>query len=195
MTEFDDLRRDSFKLRTALADASDAIGQANKELSDQLQRTSEELRRTIGYLDKQLDVHEQLIEERLRTARLTQELNSWKRFALAYAQTLERTLAHPCLTDAYRDAAATLLHDFRRIVGPLGIDLIIPLQGDPFDERVHQSIGVEQVTGIPPFSVARCESWGFRDGSVVLERARVVVTPENGRSFHCCSPDQKGRAE
>ncbi len=177
VAELENVRRDSFKLRTALASATDGIEKASQDLAARLDETTNQTRRTLDYLSRQLDIHEQLVQERLRSAQLTQELNSWRQFSVAYAHVLERTLAHPCLTEAYRDAAAKLLHDYVRLAGPLGIDLVVPQQGDPFDERIHQIVDEQHVPGLPPLHVVRPESWGVRNGAVVLERARVIVTP------------------
>jgi len=177
VSELENVRRDNFKLRTALASTTDGIEKVGQDLGARLDETAKQTQRTLDYLSRQLDIHERLVQERLKTAQLTQELNSWRQFAVAYAHVLERTLAHPCLTEAYRDAAAKLLHDYTRLVGPLGIDLIMPQQGDPFDERIHQIVEEQDVAGLPPLHIVRPESWGIRNGAVVLERARVIVTP------------------
>lgn len=177
VAESENMRRDCLKLRTALASATEGIERAGQDLAVRLDDTAKQTQRTLECMSRQLDMHGQLIQERLKIAQLTQELNSWRQFAVAYAHVLERTLAHPCLTEAYRDAAAKLLHDYTRLAGPMGIDLIVPQQGDPFDERIHQIADEQEVPGLPPLHIVRPESWGVRNGAVVLERARVIVTP------------------
>lgn len=177
LAQLQSAKRDNFKTRSMIEFATDSFQTSSTQLTAEIADAVSQIRRIADVFMRQEDAYDQLAEERLRTAKLEAELESWKRFAVAYVRTLERTLAHPCLPDGYKDAAVKLFHDYRRLIAPLGIDIIAPGPGDPLDDRLHQAVRQEACASIAPMSVVRCVEWGIRSGDKVVERASVVITP------------------
>jgi molecular chaperone GrpE len=58
---------------------------------------------------------------------------------------------------------------------------VIDSWGEPFDPRVHEALGVERESKLPPNTVVRVERKGYLYGDKLLRPAQVVVTPRQMR--------------
>ena len=171
--ELEQLKREQFRTRAAL-----------EELAE----------RVLGHLEGEADARRGALETeaaRLRRdgAALAGKASMWRERAIDFFKALENGLSAPGLDAKYRRALEKTLADFRRLVTPLGLDLIAPEAGSPFDERVHRAIGAAAAPGLPDGVVARCAAWGYRAGDEIIAPAEVLLAAADAAATDAATND------
>ena len=157
--ELELLKREQFRTRAAL----EAL---EERLLARLEGTADERR---------AELEAEAARLRLEGAALAKRDVLWRERAIAFFKALENGLGAPGLDAKYRRAIEKTLADFRRLVAPIGLDLIAPEAGSPFDERAHRAIGAAGAPGLPDGVVARCAAWGYRVGDEIVAPAEVLL--------------------
>ncbi|MCE5247122.1 nucleotide exchange factor GrpE [bacterium] len=157
--ELELLKREQFRTRAAL----EAL---EERLLARLEGTADERR---------AELEAEAARLRLEGAALAKRDVLWRERAIAFFKALENGLGAPGLDAKYRRAIEKTLADFRRLVAPIGLDLIAPEAGSPFDERAHRAIGAAAAPGLPDGVVARCAAWGYRVGDEIVAPAEVLL--------------------
>lgn len=175
-----------------LADAESAskvfksAGFALKTLHDSVIKESEEFH---AYLKQQYDYNElfRSKEAEIHTLRLSNEelrlnIEHVKSIVVDYYDDLNRLI--DLLNEQQRSPLVKALRDFDVYAQQLGIDRIIPIQGDRVIEGQHVIVSTVSTTdGQFDGLISDCVKWGFRHGSEILKPAQVTV-------FHCSDRDE-----
>jgi len=117
----------------------------------------------------------ELMDLRLTTERYRLEIEAWKRAAMEYMDALQRGIE---LYGPDDPRAAALQRDadvFARFCSARGLDRISANPGDPLVEGLYQVIGEEKIEGMVPGTIAYCTEWGYRSGTELHKRAKVVI--------------------
>lgn len=163
------------------------VGHTKTQVECTLEAVAEEREELAKYhatvtqmLSDRSRLEQDLQERNHEVSRLTSELAKWEKAAVAYFDTLQRTLAFPDLTESERSYTERDVRDFARAVLQTGLEPIRPTAGDPFVEAHLQATGYE-TSEIPAGSVVRCLSWGYRNGSRVIRRAEVTISGKEAK--------------
>lgn len=116
-----------------------------------------------------------VLELRSERERLVRHIESWRERVIALLDSYEATIGEQGLDEAYRRAFAKCRRDLLRAVQPLGLDVIEPKPGDPFDEGLHRIVGEETKPGADASRIQALRRSGYRIGSDVLRHADVVT--------------------
>ncbi len=163
--DFNRLQKELFKIRTFLEEmngrVATEIGQIKSDVTAMGQSVT----------DLQVD-HEELIRLRQQSQLLNGTIHEWQKRSIDYLRSIENALSNPELDPAYRRSLEKTVRDFRRMMAAMGLTVIIPVPGDPYDERVHQVMGENQSGSN---TVSECKSWGFVMGDTVFAPAGVIL--------------------
>lgn len=122
-----------------------------------------------------------ILELRSERERLVRHIESWRERVILLLDSYEATMAQSELDEAYRRAFAKCRRDLLRAVQPLGLDVIEPKPGDPFDDELHRIVGEHNGPGADPSRVYSLRRSGYRIGSEVLRPAEVITGFEGGK--------------
>ena len=140
---------------------------AVKELNENLQQSRGEL------VEVRKSVEQMLIIQRQENGELKREVKEWEQTAIEFFRLLERAL--DCEKDENQRSIEKILDEFARTVIVRGLERIIPQSDEPLTEKFHAVIEEKESPYIIPGNILRCASWGYRIGSDVIEKAKVVV--------------------
>jgi len=166
--EVDHIKREQFKTRMLL----DQIGETIRQEFNQISASSRETAQQVA--DKRV-VEGELLEKRQEVVAQKAKALEWQNRAVDFLKSLENALSLSELDARYRKAIEKNCADFQRIIAPLGLDVISPQPGDPFEERWHTVTSEEGSAAFGSGRIVRCVSWGFRSGDQVLQPAEVVI--------------------
>jgi hypothetical protein len=122
-----------------------------------------------------------ILELRSERERLVRHIELWRERVIGLLDSYEAALAQPGLDEGYRRAFAKCRRDLLRAVQPLGLDVIEPKPGDPFDEEFHRIVGEHTGPGVDPSRVHSLQRSGYRIGSEILRHADVITGFEGGK--------------
>ncbi|OLP19992.1 nucleotide exchange factor GrpE [Leptolyngbya sp. 'hensonii'] len=159
------LGREYYKNTSAIQD--------NSALVERLQATIAQ--ESPALLEVKQAMDELLIRQRQENANLKREVEDWVASVIHFFRLLERALIYEQGLDS-RATLEKLLQEFAHTCSTRGLERILPVANDTLDARFHAVIGEEAVSEQPSGQILRCESWGYRLGSTVIERAKVVIT-------------------
>jgi molecular chaperone GrpE (heat shock protein) len=168
-SDLEAVRREHFKARTTFESLIAAIAAE----AEHLREMQSELQRSVN---GQRSIEEELLQQRQESLRQARAVEAWQMAAVEYVKGLERICEGdheqlpPEVAKAYRKCA----DDFMRLMEPLGLNVIRPAAGIPFDERVHKIEGSEPAQGVSPGHIVRCVGWGFRLPATTIP-ARVLM--------------------
>jgi|GEM_PF-2252804 len=121
------------------------------------------------------ELDSELMELRLTIERYRQEIEDWKRTAMEYMDALQRGIELYGPDDPRTEAMRRDADVFARFCSARGLDRIIAKPGDPLVEDLYQVIGEEKIEGMVPGTIAYCTEWGYRCGTELYKRAKVVI--------------------
>lgn len=149
-----------------------------ESLNNNLQYTQREFVEWKKYLE------EISMKQRQEKGELIREIKRWQETAIEFFQLLERALYFE--NDENKRLIEKILSEYARILSLRGLDRIIPQSGEPLSEKHHKAIA-EEVSDIESGNITRCERWGYKIGSEVLEKAEVLISklsmPENEQTI------------
>ncbi|MBW4509115.1 MAG: nucleotide exchange factor GrpE [Scytonematopsis contorta HA4267-MV1] len=157
------LNRISYKNTSAIQENTAAI----KEFNTNLQKT----RQDIEQLKYSLD--EMLIYQRQQNGTLKREIEEWEQATVDYFRLLERAI--DCEADENKSLLQKILDEFAHIATVRGLERIIPEANQTLNEKLHEAIEIEESSEISPRNIIKCKRWGYRVGSHVIEKAKVVI--------------------
>jgi molecular chaperone GrpE len=161
------VRREHAKTNMSLKGIRDGISEDLRSAHGQreaLSATGEQLRGDLGeFRGELIEIRQQLVEERDSRNQLDDVL-------MAVADRIHRKLD----LDGIRGVLDGVSQEYQ----VLGLDLIHPEPGTPFDERIHSAAEERAADGIPPRHVVGCLEMGYRRGSQLLRAASVIVSPQ-----------------
>lgn len=126
-------------------------------------------------MNKSEGMSDLVFELRAERERLTRHIESWRERIIALLDAYEATLSEEALDDAFRRAFVKCRRDLVRAVQPLGLDVIEPNPGDPFDERLHRVVRESTDPRADQARILELRRSGYRSGSEVLRHAEVVT--------------------
>jgi molecular chaperone GrpE (heat shock protein) len=181
LTDIQAIRKEYFKVRSEIEGFS-ALVQASLEKSESTAQ------RALDLIAERHQAQEAAIADRKRlqdeamslrqaVGEAKREGEEWQKAALRFAEVIERTGdPESGLSEAYLQAATKFAKDFDRTFQPLGLSLIRPAIGDPFDATVHEAGGYAETLSAKAGDVAVCQSWGHMTRARgVAVKARVLI--------------------
>ncbi len=163
LEDIKNLNRLSYKNTNAIQENTAAIEEFNKNL----QKT----RKDIEQLKYSLD--EMLIYQRQQNGILKREIEEWEQTAVDYFRLLERAIDYEA--DGNQSLLQKILDEFARIAAVRGLERIIPEANQTLNEKLHEAVDIEESSEISPGNIIKCKGWGYRVGSHVIEKAKVVI--------------------
>ena len=97
---------------------------------------------------------------------------------LPFIDNLERALNHSNDSSLSSGVALTV-KEFANIIARYGIERI-PAEGEVFDPRLHEAVGLVPHPSLPAGTVAEVLQTGYKRGDRLLRAARVMVVAEDG---------------
>lgn len=116
-----------------------------------------------------------ILELRSERERLVRHIELWRERVIAVLDSYEAIIGQQGLDEAYRRVFAKCRRDLLRAVQPLGLDVIEPKPGDPFDEGLHRIVGEETKPGADASRIQALRRSGYRIGSDVIRHADVIT--------------------
>lgn len=118
---------------------------------------------------------------RVELALLQREIDAWKQMGMDYFAMLQRGIEQYGEEDPRGMALLRDAEIFARFCAGRGLERITATAGDPLVTELYQVIDEEASTAVAPGAILCCEEWGYRSGTEVYKRARVVLAkaPEN----------------
>lgn len=161
--------------RKALARAEETQEQA-AALVDRLEEQSRQLAELFR-------MKEELLASRQEGQRLQKRLDDWVQVLVDHCDDQHRLLSHDGVSPDYHAGVDRSLLQLTRALRSLGLDVVQPGPGDPFDDRLHRA--AETVAAEDPAAhqvVTACLRPGYRRGESVLRRADVrLALPKNSQ--------------
>lgn len=160
---------------------------------DNLQQITEDSRAVYDKLLKRLEYENEVLKEALakekdarenetinlrsQLAQSNQNIAEWQEQIIEMFKMLERTLANGNqLDEGYRQAMVRTKNHLSRLVESLGIHLIEPQKGTPFDDKIHQIVGEINDSSLDAWRVVKCEEWGYMINGSVFSTAKVIIS-------------------
>lgn len=143
--------------------------------SDKVEKLHNAIEQEIKNLVKiNSSIEKQLMELRQEKGNCERELNNWNKSAIEFFQILERGLKHE-KNNERREVMEKNIYEFDLIVQKRGLYRIKPSSNDTYDENEHEFKHDEESSSIEPENILRCERWGYKSGTEVLQRAEVIL--------------------
>ncbi len=161
--DLDSVRREHRKALTRLEEFHDRSTGMVDRLDEQARRLAEVYR-----------LQEDLLAVRQEGQRLQRRLEDWERALADHCDDQFRLLSHDGVSPDYHAAVQRGLEQLARCLRSLGLDVVQPVLGEPFDDRLHSACGTGPATDrVPPEHVLACLRPGYRRGETILRRAEV----------------------
>lgn len=137
-------------------------------------------------LTAQLEEVKTLLKEsmtlRQNEGNLQREIEKWQRFAVEFFDNLERMLDYQ-KDNGSKQIIEKVIRDLDKLVDPLKLERITPLQGDNLNEELHQANEEEKSSNIEPGKILKCKKWGYKINGKLYQdkRAEVILAmaPQN----------------
>lgn len=100
----------------------------------------------------------------------------WNDRSIEVFRMIERVVKGEDLDQGYRLAMTRTKDHFAKLVFPLGVQVLDPSGGDPFDDKLHQIVGEIEDSTQPPWTIIECVEWGYLVGGEVETPAKVVIS-------------------
>lgn len=159
-TALDGLNRELYKARLELQAALREIQQRGDTIAAELSGLHHSER--------------ELAALRMTNEALREHTEEWFLRAVDFLKVLESALSSEQLDPRMRAAMEKDAQSFLRIFSAMGVDVIIPAPGTPFDARLHNVVREDENGGD---TVQSCLGWGFRWGDRIMRQADVVLGP------------------
>jgi len=167
VASIESVRREHAKTNLSLKGIREGLDEDQRVVREQreaLVATGEGVRRDLG------EFRGELIEIRQRLAGERDARNQVDERLMAVADQIHRKLD--------LEGIRGVLDDVSRQYQVLGLDLIHPEPGTPFDERLHSVAEERAAEGVPPRHIVGCLEMGYRRRSQLLRAASVIVSPQ-----------------
>lgn len=69
-----------------------------------------------------------------------------------------------------------ILKDLEAVAGLLDFSLIVPSRGDSFNPSIYSAYSEENNDSVPKSKVIKCQKYGYKDGSQVRLKAKVILS-------------------
>jgi molecular chaperone GrpE (heat shock protein) len=166
ISDIDLLRKEHYRLKNTI----DGIYQSWQGEMEKISLSLEQMLKRMEEIDTNL------LDARQKNGELTRRIDLWVKTSIDYITFFERTLGIDDINEDYRKSVEKSYSEFRRLIEPLGLDIIKPDVGEKFDGRIHEYISGENSADIDKESVIRCIECGFRIGPQVLKKSKVVIS-------------------
>ncbi len=156
------------KARTALEALRESVEQEKQSFDEMREAVLSEL---TDFKQKDLELQEQ----RRESKRNSLEIDAWRNVAVDYFEYLQRVLDSYPSNDPKRDLLDIVADTFGKFSQARCVERVCPSVGDPFIGELHEASAEETALDSEPGCILRCEEWGYRSGSDVLKRAKVIL--------------------
>jgi molecular chaperone GrpE (heat shock protein) len=163
LEDIKNVNRLSYKNTSAIQENTAAI----EELNYNLEQTGKDIKQLKYSLD------EVLIYQRQENGNLKREIEGWEQAAVDYFRLLERAIN--CEADRNQSFLQKILDEFANITVVRGLERVIPRENQHLNEKLHEAVEIEESYEISPGNIIKCKYWGYRVGSHVIEKAKVVI--------------------
>lgn len=160
---------ESDEIRKVIEKAKEDIQQVQKGLNDTFSETR-------SSFEKREALEKELWSARQQVSELVRNLNTWHESGIEWMDYIDRTLELEDLDENYRAAFRQAGAEYEKVLEKMGLTVINPEPGDPFDDRRHTAIGELPLEGSPGGMVADVRKSGYASGSRVIRPAEVWVT-------------------
>lgn len=138
------------------------------------------LRTEMGAIAEAVHDSHTTANEDLHTLRLELEstrnaIEAWQETAIDYFETLQRGIEEYGEEDPRGKALTRDAAFFARFCAARGFERITAQPGDPLVDGLFQVIEEEITDDVPAETILRCVEWGYRSGTIVHKRAKVVL--------------------
>jgi len=169
----DDLERRQYDLDSVRREHRKALTRI-EEFQEQSTRVVDRLEDQSRQLAEVFRLKEEVLVVRQEGQRLQRRLEDWDLALADHCDDQFRLLSHDGVSPDYHAAVQRGLEQLSRCLRSLGLDVVHPACGEPFDERLHRASQTGPATDqAPPEHVLTCLRPGYRRGQAVLRRADV----------------------
>jgi molecular chaperone GrpE (heat shock protein) len=180
------------QLQTNIGEGVNALQAFIRSMQDDQKHMREEIAQVskltgeIDYLRKQVSV-------------LTRGQGDWIRHCLRFVETLDRLADDPGLSSDYRESLVKSLCDFGRVFEAQGIHIVVPREGQAFDDKLHEQVDIQQSEIVEPGYIAKTKERGMMAGEIVIKKAKVVIAekPTSKEETQCIEskPQEQGQQQ
>ncbi|MCB1189877.1 MAG: nucleotide exchange factor GrpE [Leptospiraceae bacterium] len=111
--------------------------------------------------------------------KLNKNLENWNRVSIEFIESVYRPLSYTEIDENYKLALNKVIKDFRGYVSAVGLDIIYPEVGSPFNDLIHEILETKETSELEPNSIVECKEPGYKTGENVLKRAKVIISKKN----------------
>jgi molecular chaperone GrpE (heat shock protein) len=161
--DLDSVRREHRKALTRIEEFHEQSTGMVDRLEEQARQLAEVFR-----------LKEDLLAVRQDGQRLQRRLEDWEQALTDHCDDQFRLLSHDGVSPDYHAAVQRGLEQLARCLRSLGLDVVQPACGEPFDDRLHSASQTGPASDqVPPEHVLTCLRPGYRRGETILRRAEV----------------------
>jgi len=160
--------------------AVEALREGVQEEAKMMEAMRDEFIHYIGSL-KEKDHELQSI--RLEYESSQKQINAWEDVAVDYLDYLQRLLEQDSVGESETAVIKRAADIFSRFISSRSLERIMPLEGDPFMFEMHQAVGEQHNDTVEPGFVLKCEEWGYRSGTVIKKKAKVILARNGDNQY------------
>ena len=161
--DLESVRREHRKAQARAEEVADRVAELLGRVEEQARSLAELAR-----------FREELLGSRQEGQRLQNRLDEWSRAFMDHLDDQYRLLSHDGVSADYHAGVERVRGQLVRTLRSLGLDVVDPAPGEPFDDRLHQAAETGAATAeVPAEHVLACLHPGYRRGETVLRRAEV----------------------